>query len=76
MMKVSLNAWIVTTMECELGKRPAVLTAGEVDNRVAVGVKDEVVKILASRNIYGSDPEPPAWQKVMYGSSAVDETIQ
>lgn len=76
MMKVSLNAWIVGTIECEVGKRPAVLTAGEVDTRVAAGVKDEVVKVLASRNIFGNDTEVPAWQEVAFSRPAIDETIQ
>ena len=61
MLKTSLNSWIVSTIECELGKRPAVLTAGEVDNRVIAGVREEVVKVMAQRTIYGGSNELTPW---------------
>lgn len=61
LMSMSLNAWLVSTVECELGKRPAVLTAPEVDHRAAVAARDEVVKVLSTRTVFGGVTDLPSW---------------
>lgn len=54
-MKQSLNAWIVATLECELGRRPATLTAQEVDQRFATNVKATFHKITQQMEETGQE---------------------
>jgi predicted HicB family RNase H-like nuclease len=58
---LSLNAWIVSALECQVGRRLQALTVPEVDQRVTTIVNAEVVRVLKSRTLVGQDPELPAW---------------
>lgn len=62
--KQSLNQWIVCAIECDLGKRPANLTVHEVDYRVAAGVREEVVRVLTNKTVFGREAEAEftAWE--------------
>lgn len=63
---VSLNAWVVQAIECELGRREPTLVAIDVDRRIA-GVRDEVFKVLSTRTVLASEPNLTPW------ASAEDE---
>lgn len=58
---VSLNAWLVKTVECELGRRSPELTHDEFEKRMA-GVREDVLKVVKQSVTYSSDPlEEPVW---------------
>lgn len=64
--KVSLNAWIVRVIECELGHRPATLSHADLDKRVARGVRDEVVRVLSvNTHIGGHDNPQEGWASTL-----------
>lgn len=73
MLKTSLNAWLVTTVECELGKRPAVLTAPEVDHRAAAAAREEVVKVLETRTVYAEPRDMTPWST--YGTELIAKQV-
>jgi len=71
---LSLNSWIVKTVECELGKRPATISHDELERRMSAGVREEVVRVLASRTTIGGgfpSAETLAWgvEGMMTGAS-------
>lgn len=59
--RVSLNQWIVRTVECELGQRPASVTHDDLQRRVAIGVRDEVIRVMSSRTIVSGETIPDVW---------------
>jgi len=65
---ISLNSWIVQTVECALDQRPANVTQSELDKRLNLGVRDEVYRVLGSRILIGDDPfEGAAWTSELAG---------
>lgn len=50
--ELSLNAWIVRTVECELGRRPLQLTKGDLDRRLG-SVRDDVVRVIRTETLIG-----------------------
>jgi predicted HicB family RNase H-like nuclease len=53
--KMSLNAWLVRTVQCELGQRPAHLTHAEFESRLAKGVRDEMLRVVRQTVSHVSD---------------------
>ena len=67
---ISLNAWIVRNMQCELGERPMTVTHSELERRFT-RVRDDVVKVLETRvTVGGNDAPIVPWQ------SAEERTLQ
>lgn len=67
---VSLNSWVVQTIECELGRREPTLIASDVDRRIA-GVRDEVFKVLSTRTVLDTEQGPTPWESAGVGQGSV-----
>lgn len=66
-VNISLNSWIVQTVECALDQRPANVTQSELTKRLNLGVREEVRRVLGSRTLLDDDAfEGAAWTSVAW----------
>lgn len=67
---VSLNAWLVSTVECALDRRPLTMTQSDLDHHAAV-IRDDVLKVVVksvTQNKF-DDLDELVWKDIPFSST-------
>jgi len=59
---ISLSAWLVRTVDCELGRRPTAITSEQLRKRFAQA-QEEVIQAVSSITLVGGHDEEEPWSR-------------